>query len=204
MFIGTRNRGWRAVCDTVAASSFSSLVTSNRRELRKPERRAFRDAALWLASCVRRFVRSAGVNSTRRDRRSSTRCSQSGSRSRRCPAFSWMDHVSPDRRVSTAGSRELRRSSSRDGVPRNRSTTTGKISRGNPVGNCRSNQGCFLMFTVTDAVVSLSWRVHVRDVGRDSPVGTNWRANPLLHQRCPVGGGPSLKTWPWCPPHRTQ
>ena len=30
------------------------------------------------------------------------------------------------------------------------------------------------------------------------------RARPLLHQRCPVGLGPSLKTWPWWPPQRTQ
>ena len=27
-------------------------------------------------------------------------------------------------------------------------------------------------------------------------LGTNFSAMPLLHQRLPVGGGPSLKTWP--------
>ena len=34
--------------------------------------------------------------------------------------------------------------------------------------------------------------------------GINFRATPLLHQRFPVGGGPSLKTWPWWPPQRAQ
>src|ERR671935_1593096 len=32
----------------------------------------------------------------------------------------------------------------------------------------------------------------------------NRNATPLLHQRCPVGGGPSSKTCPWWPPQRTQ
>ena len=35
-------------------------------------------------------------------------------------------------------------------------------------------------------------------------LGMNLRATPLLHQRLPVGCGPSLKTWPWCPPQRAQ
>src|SRR5215510_9741817 len=32
----------------------------------------------------------------------------------------------------------------------------------------------------------------------------NRNATPLLHQRSPVGGGPSSKTCPWWPPQRTQ
>src|SRR5262249_45574967 len=38
----------------------------------------------------------------------------------------------------------------------------------------------------------------------DSSPGTNLSATPLLHQRCPVGGGPSSNTCPWCPPQRMQ
>jgi hypothetical protein len=34
--------------------------------------------------------------------------------------------------------------------------------------------------------------------------GINFNATPLLHQRFPVGGGPSSKTWPWWPPQRMQ
>ena len=45
---------------------------------------------------------------------------------------------------------------------------------------------------------------HVLSAGIGSPVGTNRRARPLLHQRWPVGGGPSLKICPWCPLQRTQ
>lgn len=35
-------------------------------------------------------------------------------------------------------------------------------------------------------------------------LGINLSATPLLHQRFPVGCGPSLKTWPWWPPQRAQ
>src|SRR6266436_162171 len=35
-------------------------------------------------------------------------------------------------------------------------------------------------------------------------LGMNRSATPLLHQRCPVGGGPSSNTCPWWPPQRTQ
>src|SRR6056297_808076 len=40
--------------------------------------------------------------------------------------------------------------------------------------------------------------------GNSSPSGTKRSARPLLHQRWPVGGGPSSKTWPWWPPQRMQ
>jgi hypothetical protein len=35
-------------------------------------------------------------------------------------------------------------------------------------------------------------------------LGMNFSATPLLHQRFPVGGGPSSKMWPWWPPQRAQ
>ena len=34
--------------------------------------------------------------------------------------------------------------------------------------------------------------------------GTKRSATPLLQKRLPVGGGPSLNTCPWWPPHRAQ
>ena len=34
--------------------------------------------------------------------------------------------------------------------------------------------------------------------------GMNFRETPFMQYRFPVGAGPSLKTWPRCPPHRRQ
>src|SRR5579884_1116987 len=34
--------------------------------------------------------------------------------------------------------------------------------------------------------------------------GTNFSAAELMQYRNPVGGGPSLNTWPWWPSHRAQ
>src|SRR3712207_7405647 len=39
---------------------------------------------------------------------------------------------------------------------------------------------------------------------RSHQAGTNFSATPFMHQRWPVGGGPSSKTWPRCPPQRRQ
>lgn len=38
--------------------------------------------------------------------------------------------------------------------------------------------------------------VQLLSAGSGSSFGTNLRAMPLLHQRSPRGGGPSLNTWP--------
>ena len=35
-------------------------------------------------------------------------------------------------------------------------------------------------------------------------MGSNFTATPFMQYRSPVGGGPSLKTWPRCPPQRLQ
>ena len=40
--------------------------------------------------------------------------------------------------------------------------------------------------------------------GMSSPSGKNSSDAELRQYRCPVGGGPSGKTWPWCPPQRAQ
>ena len=47
-------------------------------------------------------------------------------------------------------------------------------------------------------------RPSVRNYDFFTSRGMNFRATPLLHQRLPVGGGPSSKTWPWWPPQRIQ
>jgi hypothetical protein len=39
-------------------------------------------------------------------------------------------------------------------------------------------------------------QIQPRSSGSGSPSATNCSATPLLHQRWPVGLGPSLKTWP--------
>lgn len=46
--------------------------------------------------------------------------------------------------------------------------------------------------------------IHDLSSGNASPFGTKSRATPLLQYRFPVGGGPSSKTCPWCPPQRAQ
>ena len=45
---------------------------------------------------------------------------------------------------------------------------------------------------------------YVLSDGGVCPCGTNFSARPLLHQRRPVGGGPSANIWPWWPLQRTQ
>src|SRR2546423_11683770 len=49
-----------------------------------------------------------------------------------------------------------------------------------------------------------SWRLGSECIQLVSVLGMNRSATPLLHQRCPVGGGPSSNTCPWWPPQRTQ
>src|SRR5712691_11240359 len=53
-------------------------------------------------------------------------------------------------------------------------------------------------------MATTSWRLGSECIQLFSVLGMNRSATPLLHQRCPVGGGPSSNMCPWWPPQRTQ
>src|SRR6266487_2442380 len=53
-------------------------------------------------------------------------------------------------------------------------------------------------------MATTSWHLGSECIQLLSVLGMNRSATPLLHQRCPVGGGPSSNTCPWWPPQRTQ
>jgi hypothetical protein len=80
------------------------------------------------------------------------------------------------------------------------------------VASALSNYGCAIRGITFIKLNDVAFQRHagLRDdakAGRNQilpDLGINFRTTPLLHQRFPVGGGPSLKTWPWWPPQRAQ
>jgi hypothetical protein len=64
---------------------------------------------------------------------------------------------------------------------------------------------CFKRIGRQRFVAILTGRSEFKHAGYVLPLlGINFNATPLLHQRLPVGCGPSSKTWPWWPPQRMQ
>lgn len=139
--IGVFNLG----CNSVRAESRASIVATRSTNpilaIRKSRRMSSGLRELCCASSVFRLVRSAVVRSAPSLKKSSTRVIHSGSRSSKCPACSCADHLLPGFAVSTTRDTPRISSSSRAGVPRNRTHKLGYCSTGNVNSNFLSNHG---------------------------------------------------------------
>ena len=123
-----------------AASAVSTRCSSADRALRNPARICSRGCALWLASSVFRFVRSATVSrSLLPAMNSPARTVHKGSRSSRCPACSCADHFCCGLRSRSSRERPRTISSSLAGVPRKRTHTLACNSTGKEKSKVRSN-----------------------------------------------------------------
>src|SRR5688572_18039804 len=93
-------------------------------------------------------------------------------------------------------------------------TTPGSSSKGGsmhqkqPPANVATASSCSAPVVATEVIsisaIAKARIFQLRRGGRGVPAGMKRSARPLLHQRCPVGLGPSSKTWPWWPPQRAQ